>query len=167
MHAVETKRKRLLITRNSMRQSNDCQWLELRSCSDGWSTGRCKRRGSLHSDRSGNEWGEGVRWLPWGDVTWMELVGGVNARQRKGGRSLGQGSPDKGAACLFLKNRLPKPKGQGSWCLPKYFNPSARALFHPPEKIYNRCCQFIRLEQVLEQQEIKSRRNKIRTKSSK
>ena len=40
----------------------------------------------------------------------------------------------KGAACLFLNNRVPKWKGQESLCLLKCYNPLECARYHPRER---------------------------------
>lgn len=40
----------------------------------------------------------------------------------------------KRATCLFLNNRVPKWKGQDSWCLLKCYNPLEHAIFHLGER---------------------------------
>lgn len=73
--------------------------------------------------------------MPWGDVTWIKLVGGMKVSQLKGWRVIwGKVYHTKGTACLFLNNRFPKWKGQDSWCLLKCYDPLEHTIFHPGER---------------------------------
>lgn len=80
-------RKQLLIRRNTARQTNNCKWLSQGPRSDG--TEPRRTLWAQWADQTvsvptglGMLLGRVSRWLPPGDGTWTELMGGVHARQQ-------------------------------------------------------------------------------------